>query len=238
MALKTMPRVAMLDLATLLLPDWHPGAAHEPVAHVYGYVIEHPDGAIVVDTGVGVGNDFIEEVYQPAVRLLDAELQQLGTDLDGVAAVVNTHLHFDHCGQNPLFYGSDIPVFVQQSEVDNVERDPYYTDPRWALAPAGQRQALVGDHTIAEGVSILATPGHTSGHQSVSVEAAGRRIVIAGQAVWHSSEFLDEVATPSNVDAQQLRSAAVDSIRRIKALHPETIYFSHCSELHLHLDPR
>lgn len=237
MALTTMPRISMLDLATLSLPDWHPEASNEPVARVYGYVIEHPDGAIIFDTGVGIGNEFIDEVYEPNVRLLEAELADLSVDLDTVVAVVNSHLHFDHCGQNPLFHGTDIPVFVQQAELDNVNSDRYYTDATWALPPDSQRHALSGDLVIADGVSIMATPGHTTGHQSVLVEAGDERVVLAGQAVWNPTEFIDEVATPSNVEADDLRDAAIDSIRRIKSLRPHTIYFAHCSEVHPHADP-
>ncbi len=237
MALTSMPAITMIDLATFTLPDWYPeGGPQPPVARVYGFVIEHPDGAIVFDTGVGVGNEFIDEVYEPHVQLLDIELQKRGIGFDAVAAVINSHLHFDHCGQNPLFYDTKIPVFVQQRELDNVHNDRYYTDSTWALPPDAQQRALDGDSVVAEGVTVLSTPGHTAGHQSVLIEAGDERIVIAGQAVWNSSEYLDEVATPFNIADEDLRSAAVDSIRRIKALRPRTVYFSHCSELHPHAD--
>jgi len=236
MALTTMPRITMIDLATVVLPDSHPEAANDPVAPVYGYVIEHPDGAIVFDTGVGIGNDVIDEMYTPKVAHLDAELDKRGIGLGAVVAVVNSHLHFDHCGQNPLFYGTEIPVFVQQAELDNVNSDRYYTDSTWALPPTAQRRVLAGDQMIAEGVTVMSTPGHTTGHQSVLVEAGRDRIVIAGQAVWHSVELVNEVATAGNVGSAELRSAAVDSIRRIKSLRPKTIHFSHCSSLHFHPD--
>jgi hypothetical protein len=51
--------------------------------------------------------------------------------------------------------------------------------------------------------------------------------VIAAQAVWDVAEFEDERATEANVDAPELREAAVASIRRLKALDPSTAYFSH-----------
>lgn len=225
-----MPAVARLDLAMVELPDWHPEAASTPQCPVYGYVIDHPDGAIVVDTGVGVGNGFIDEVYRPRVTLLGEALRTHGIELDDVVAIVNSHLHFDHCGQNPLFHERHTAVFVQQAEIDAVETDPFSTDASWALGPAEDRRVLSGDEEIAEGVTILSTPGHTAGHQSVLVDAAGERIVIAGQAVWAIDEYVDEIATPSNVDAEDRRGAAVDSIRRIKALRPQTVYFSHCAE--------
>lgn len=231
MALRSLPRIERLDLAVLTLPDWHPEAFGSRSAPVYGYVIDHPDGAIVVDTGVGEGNDFIDEVYEPRrVRFEDA-LAAVGVAPSSVVAVVNSHLHFDHCGQNPLLYDTGVPYFIQRPEIEAVERDPFYTDAHWALPPNSQRRLLDGDLAVAEGVTIVSTPGHTAGHQSVLVESNDDRVVLAAQAVWHSREFESEEATASNVDSEGLREAAVDSIRRLKALRPRVVHFSHCSAL-------
>ncbi len=232
MALTQLPRIERLDLAVLRLPPSHPEAERSGTAPVYGYVIDHPDGAIVVDTGVGSDNEYIDAVYTPEPVGLDGALNAIGIDVADVVAVVNSHLHFDHCGQNPLFYGSGVPCYVQQTELDAVERDQFYTDPVWALAPAGQRRAVDGDMTIAEGVTIVATPGHTNGHQSVAVVSDEGCVVIAGQVVWHADEFVDERATAGNVEAKERRGAAVESIRKLKALRPRAVHFAHCAALH------
>jgi N-acyl homoserine lactone hydrolase len=229
MALRSLPRIERLDLAVLTLPEWHPEAPNQPTAPVYGYVIGHPDGPIVVDTGVGFGNDFIDEVYQPECVQLDRALGAVGIEASSIVGVVNSHLHFDHCGQNQLLYGADVPFFLQQLEVDEVERDRFYTDAEWALPPVAQRRLLDGDFEIAEGVTVLATPGHTPGHQSVVVESAVGRIVVAGQAVWELQEFVDEQVTVSNVFSDEFNDLATDSIRRIKALKPQAVYFAHCA---------
>jgi N-acyl homoserine lactone hydrolase len=229
MALRSLPRIERLDLAVLTLPEWHPEAPNQPTAPVYGYVIGHPDGPIVVDTGVGFGNDFIDEVYQPECVQLDRALGAVGIEASSIVGVVNSHLHFDHCGQNQLLYGADVPFFLQQLEVDEVERDRFYTDAEWALPPVAQRRLLGGDFEIAEGVTVLATPGHTPGHQSVVVESATGRVVVAGQAVWELQEFVDEHVTVSNVFSDEFNDLAIDSIRRIKALKPQAVYFAHCA---------
>lgn len=52
--------------------------------------------------------------------------------------------------------------------------------------------------------------------------------MIAGQAVWNTAEFVDEVATPSNVADEELRPVAADTIRRLKAFRPETVPLAHC----------
>lgn len=228
MPLRDLPPIVRLDLATVTLPDWHPEAATSPTCAVYGYAIGHPDGVIVFDTGVGTGNELIDELYDPDVQLLDQALIRAGLAPESVVAIVNSHLHFDHCGQNPLFHGSDVPVYVGRTEIDAVADDPLYTIAEWALAPEPQRQ-LVGDDTaLLEGVTVLAAPGHTEGHLALLVEGGGERSVIAGQAVWSLSEFTDEVATPSNVADEELRTVAVDTMRRIKALDPVRVHFAHC----------
>ena len=80
---------------------------------VYVHVIEHPDARVLVDTGM-------TELH-PAVADMDPRLvplsEQAGFDLAGIDVVVNTHLHFDHCGGNHLFAGR--PTYVQRQEHDD-----------------------------------------------------------------------------------------------------------------------
>lgn len=230
MALETMPRIERLHLADLALPVGHPATPAGGEAVVFGFVIDHPDGAIVVDTGVGRGNDFIDQAYSPMVRDLGEALVAVGIEPGSVAAVVNSHLHFDHCGQNPAYYGGAVPVYVQAEEVE-AAGERFYTVPEWAAVPTGQLRAVRGDEIIADGVTILSTPGHTRGHQSVVVEADGHRVVLAAQAVWDIAEFHREEAAAANVDAEELKDAAVASIRRLKALDPDLAYFSHHREV-------
>jgi N-acyl homoserine lactone hydrolase len=226
MALFALPRIERLHLADVVLPQGHPAAPRGGQVVVFGFVIDHPDGAIIVDTGVGRGNDFVDQAYSPTVVDLERALVAVGIEPDDVAAVVNSHLHFDHCGQNPTYYGTSTPVFVQAEEIE-AARERFYTVPEWSAVPDAQLRAVRGDEMIADGVHILSTPGHTRGHQSVVVEADGKRVVLAAQAVWDITEFLAEEATAANVDIEDLRDAAVASIRRLKALEPDLAYFSH-----------
>ena len=79
---------------------------------VYVHVIDHPDARVLVDTG-------ITELH-PAAADLDPRIEPLSEqdfDLAGVDIVVNTHLHFDHCGGNHLFAGK--PIYVQRRELED-----------------------------------------------------------------------------------------------------------------------
>src|SRR4026208_1846332 len=76
---------------------------------VYVHVIDHPKARVLVDTGM--------TQLHPAIDYMDPSLPPLSgqTDFDlaGIDVVVNTHLHFDHCGGNHLFTGK--PVYVQRA---------------------------------------------------------------------------------------------------------------------------
>jgi len=233
MALQNLPRVTQLDLAFVELPDTHPAASLSRTIPVHGFLVHHPDGAILVDTGVGLGNKFIDNLYRPTRTSLEVALAAHGVALDQIVVVVNSHLHFDHCGQNPSLFDTSATFYSQSVEIDTVMADEYYTDRRWALCPPSRQRRVIGDEQIADGVKILATPGHTAGHQSVLIEAGHERVVVGGQLVWAADEIGAEVASASNVDpVAELQDAAVNSIRRIKALHPRVIYLSHCDAHH------
>lgn len=230
MGLVAMPGVRRLRLSTIELPESHPAAHLGRSVPVYGFLVEHPDGPIVVDTGVGYGNEFIDELYGPTRTRLQDALEEWKVAAADVVAVVNSHLHFDHCGQNPLLFSTRSTFFAQAAEFEAAETVAHYTDPAWALAPEAQRRSVNGDEEIAEGVTILASPGHTAGHQSVLIEAGDERVVIGAQMVWNAVEYDNETASEANVDPDPaLRQAAVQSIRRIKSLQPSAIYFSHCA---------
>jgi len=224
--LTELPQIERLPLAYLVLPEDHPEAIKTPEAPVFAYLIHHPEGVILVDTGVGRGNAFIEEVYQPSVVDVADALAGCGVDHRDVVAVVNSHLHFDHCGQNPSFYGLNVPVYVQASEVE-AAKQRYYTDPTWARVPSAQLRSVRGDEDVADGVGLIATPGHTVGHQSVVIQGGETLVVIAAQSVWSASEFATVRPEDSNIGDDSLREAAADSIRRLRSLNPSVAFFSH-----------
>jgi N-acyl homoserine lactone hydrolase len=96
---------------------------------VYVHVIDHPDARVLVDTGM-------TELH-PAVADLDPRLRPLSEqdfDLAGIDIVVNTHLHFDHCGGNHLFAGR--PIYVQRRELDDARSEDDYTIREWSRRPA------------------------------------------------------------------------------------------------------
>jgi len=127
--------------------------------------------------------------------------------------VVNTHLHFDHCGGNHLFAGK--PIYVQRRELEDARSQENYTIREWVDAPGVQYVPVDGELELLPGLRLLPAPGHTRGIQVVVVETSGRPDVVCGDvAVWFGE--LDE----PNTEGQKL----------IRALDPELVWLAHTHE--------
>lgn len=200
--------VIPLHLADVTYPDGHPLAGQD--GPVLAFAIRHPDGIVLVDTGVGEGSDWIDEHYKPRARDVREALAAAHLDAETVRTIVNTHLHWDHCGQNRAFPG--IPIIAQRSELA-VARGGGHTIPEWVDFPGATYDVIDGDREIAPGVSILATPGHTVGHQSVVVRTGDGLVLIVGQAAQDARTFATAEATPS--------------LQRLRELNADRIHFSH-----------
>jgi N-acyl homoserine lactone hydrolase len=222
--LLSAPRIERLTLAMVnAVPPSHPEHASFRRFPVYGWVIRHPDGPIVVDTGIGSGHDRLDELYAyTGVRLTDA-LTSIGVDPRDVIAIALSHLHFDHCGQHAALRA---PVYMQVQELD-AAREPRYTILEWAAIPEARLRRVRGDAWLADGVRLLSTPGHTPGHQGVVVEWDGGRTVLAAQSAFRGDELRSGRPSPGNLHDLTSMAAAQDSLERIRALAPALAYLSH-----------
>ena len=219
-------RVERVLLAEVEFPEWHP-RFDDGGCPVFGYAVRHPDGVILFDTGVGTGSAAIEEFYRPRVVPIDQALAAVGIDERDVVAVVNSHLHFDHCGQNAAFYRHGVPVYVHGAEIEAAATLEHYTVPEWATVPQEQLRSVRGDETLADGVTIVETPGHTPGHQSLVVETAIGRTVIAGQCVYKLLEVTERTVARDNMHDDDFVAAGQQSLERLLALHPCSVVAAH-----------
>jgi glyoxylase-like metal-dependent hydrolase (beta-lactamase superfamily II) len=207
-------------LSEVVLPRSHPRAAAACV--VFGFVIHHDDGPVLVDTGVGVGHPEIDSAFSPVHHPISEELAGVGLAIGDVRMVINSHLHFDHCGNNRLF--PDVPLVAQLTEYENA-REPGYTIPGWVDFPGANWEPVDGESEVLPGVTVFPTPGHTPGHQSVAVSTGDVVKVIAGQAVYDPDE-LEAEASVEELDESEAAETAM-SAHRIKAMNPTRVYFSH-----------
>jgi glyoxylase-like metal-dependent hydrolase (beta-lactamase superfamily II) len=185
--------VVPLPLTTVTFPSFHPLSGQLGV--VNAFAVRHPDGVILIDTGIGEGNAFVEQAYRPQRRVIAAELRAVGLDINEVVAVINGHLHFDNIGGNGLFPG--VPIFVQEAEWDLAHSggDTYRAERvdfdvlDWIEFPGATYDVVNGEHEVLPGVRLLPTPGHTPGHQAVLVETDEGLAVVAGQLPYDHVEW-------------------------------------------------
>jgi N-acyl homoserine lactone hydrolase len=200
--------IVPVHVADVTYPADHPLAGTSGPVMVF--VVRHPQGLLLVDTGFTEWHAWIDEQYQPVSRPIKVALFAARIDADAIGMIVNTHMHFDHAGQN--FEYPEIPIVVQDAEYQ-VAWDEGYTVKEWIDFEEANYLRVMGDTELAEGLRVIATPGHTPGHQSVLVETEEGLVVIAGQAAQGPRDF----ATRQG-DA---------SIERLRALGAARIHFSH-----------
>ena len=202
---------------------------------VHGFVVTHPGGAVLVDTGVG-GPEQVLDDWRVVNRSVADALAELDMSPADIGLVINTHLHFDHCGQNAVF--KHAPFYVQRAELARMRRESGELYDWFGFMDA-RFELLDGDAEVLPGLEVIATPGHTEGHQCVVVRAAGKG---AGE-VGGSSDLLigDAAYTPrqyaepgrDDLPPGQASDVAVwrESVRRIRALRPGQVHFCHHTEI-------
>ena len=176
-------------------------------------LIEHPDGLILVDTGVGDKDDArfrdiygIENQGRSGGTRLDDALAEAGFTADEIKLVVNTHLHFDHAGGNTRLAGASGPLLdtgefgaelafpnaiyvVQRGELEfarklNERTRANYLPRNFEPVSIANRWKLFnGDGDVVPGISVRLTPGHVPHHQSVVIRDGGETAVFLADVI-------------------------------------------------------
>jgi glyoxylase-like metal-dependent hydrolase (beta-lactamase superfamily II) len=139
---------------------------------------------ILIETGIGNKlPDRLVQIYKQPAKLLD-NLNAAGVAPEEIDIVINTHLHFDHCGWNTVRRGDRVVAtfpnakyYVQQQEWEHgrlqLERDAIsYMSPNYdPLLQTGQMVLLNGDLELLPGISVKVFPGHTANMQAVIISS-------------------------------------------------------------------
>jgi N-acyl homoserine lactone hydrolase len=176
--------IRRIPLGTFTRPSQETGGRPQP-GTVLGYLVRHEAGVFLFDTGMG-SDPGVDSWYQPHRIPLPQALATAGLQVRDVGHVVNCHLHFDHCGGNPMLAGR--PIWCQRRELDDAAK-PDYTLASLVDFAGAAYELLDGDAEIAPGLWVLATPGHVPGHQSLAVRCADGTVIVAGQAYDTAGEF-------------------------------------------------
>jgi N-acyl homoserine lactone hydrolase len=173
----------------------HPGdgSGRRVLLPCYQVLIRSADKAVLVDTGMpevaagdpgglereyGIETAWIKPLVEPT-ETLEAQLSSLGLKPGDLELLINTHLHFDHSGQNRLFAG--VPIAVQRAELETASEDGYLDV--WD-APGLTFRPVEGDWSPLPGVEMLHTPGHTPGHQSMLIRTSDQACLFTFDAVY------------------------------------------------------
>lgn len=161
-------------------------------------LIQTPENNILVDTGIG---EKIDEKFREMFRVerdsnLIESLNKIGLKPEDIDFVINTHLHFDHCGGNTIEKNDKpAPTFpkakyiIQKQEWHDAThpnertKASYLKENFVPLEEAGQLILVEGDHEILPGVKVINTNGHTRGHQSVLIESKGKKAIYFGDLI-------------------------------------------------------
>jgi glyoxylase-like metal-dependent hydrolase (beta-lactamase superfamily II) len=194
---------------------------------VHGFVVTYPGGAVLVDTGVGGPQEWLND-WRVVNRSVADALDDLGMTPGDIGLVINTHLHFDHCGQNAVF--KHAAFYMQRAELDRArEQSPQLGE--WFDFMNARFELLDGDAEILPGLSVIATPGHTVGHQSVVVQSGdGVQDMLVGDAMYTPVQYRDPDSDDLPAGQASDVTAWRGSVGRIKAM-PGRVHFCHNTEI-------
>jgi N-acyl homoserine lactone hydrolase len=218
--------IRRVDFGYFIRPGSETLSGDARVESLLGYLIAHPAGYVLFDTGLAAADAETEAHYRPHRRPLAEALRGAAAAVEDVRWVVNCHLHFDHCGGNPAFAGR--PIVVQSTELASA-RTPDYTIPDVVDFADANYQVIDGELELLPGLWVLPTPGHTAGHQSVVVTCDDGTVVLAGQAHDTATEFAADLR--ASVAHGESDSAEIPPYRdwmdRLLEFDPRRIVLAH-----------
>ena len=227
-------RTGAVDIGRSAFQPWLDGAARDErvIAPVWSALIRTDEGNIVFDTGLHpVHVDRPDATFGPQSGLkvvmerqdaIVARLASLDMTPDDIAVVVNSHLHFDHAGNNGAFPRA--AFVVQADHLAFAKGRPNFPGVYWDIAEL-RYQAVNGRTRVARGVEVVPTPGHAPGHQSLVVDLAETgRVVLTGDAAFTRDNIergeipaMDQAAAKESLAL--IRSLAGEDLQRVFTSH-------------------
>ena len=204
-----------------------PGKFTVPVP---AYLVMHDEGNVLFDTGLNIGlrQDKARllgaiadnwEIDFPQGAEIAAHLARLGLAPSDIRYVVNSHLHYDHCGGNALF--PKATLVVHEKEWRAAQRpamhaagiyNPEDFDHIAAVREIGGELDLFADGSVV----AFPTPGHTPGHQSLRVALESGPVVLAADCCY-LKRTLDALHLPKSVYNRDQMLASLELLRQMQS---------------------
>jgi glyoxylase-like metal-dependent hydrolase (beta-lactamase superfamily II) len=229
---------------------------------IHAWLIEHPEGLIVVDTGetARVNEPGYFPRWQPYFKLgvklsveseeeIGPAISRLGFSPDDVRWVILTHLHTDHAGGLAHFPRSEI--LVHKPELENASGligktrgflphrwPPWFSPHTFELGrePFGP---FAGSYRVTQAgdVTIVGTPGHTRGHVSAVLEEGDQALLFAGDASYTEALMVKGAIDGVAPDERAARDT-LERIRQFTRARPVVYLPTHDPEASVRLDAR
>ena len=225
----SMPqRLYLLQLSMTTVPIG-PGRSLEMVLGCY--LIQTSDGrSILIDTGIAA--DVTRPPGAPKGREESNVIEQLaglGLRPADVNTLICTHFDVDHAGYHDAFPHAELVVQRDHYELARGGH-PRFADARrhWDH-PALHYRLVDGDTELMPGLTLLATPGHTPGHQSVLVHLpqTGAVLLAIDAAMMQHTFTPDRKAWPTDDNEEQLRASTRKLLDLVKRENVALVVFGH-----------
>jgi glyoxylase-like metal-dependent hydrolase (beta-lactamase superfamily II) len=244
------------------MPCCHPqeDATGRQIAHpVYAYIIHHPEGLMVVDTGMSdtFSRDWKSDYYGKAMSydpgedgLFTQRLQQLDIKIEDVNDLVITHLHTDHAGNLPKFIEHKARIIVHEEELrgavtvkGGLLRDDSLT--LWGVtSPQGfsrrdfagllpnRATTVFGDQQIYRNLWTVSLPGHTWGTMGVAVKLSHAGwVLLASDHIYIAATYGEPfIGNILNQDPTRWGQSAL-KVRRLVEKYGMKIFPGHDSKI-------
>jgi N-acyl homoserine lactone hydrolase len=229
-----------------LVPSLPKEKAREVTIPINMWVIDHPKGLVIFDTGNNVAIsdgkckshwvaglcDFLKP-SQKRADVIDEQIKRLGYAPDKVKAVITSHSHLDHIGNIKLFPNA-VHVLQRKELYQAWWPEKFQRDGAFVMGdfdgPARDFNylELEGDYDLfGDGsIIVLSTPGHTLGHQSLKVKlASGQTIIMAQDAIWFK-ENMEGYPAGLNYSVKDYNNS-VQRLKMIRDLENAELFFGH-----------
>lgn len=167
------------------------------------FLIRTDDANILVDTGLHP--DDVKELAARGFKIdiqpedyLPQRLKEAGLSMDDIDKVLITHYGFDHNGWLPYLQHAEF-IIQREEYLFGLEHPTYYRffHPERYKSPDIKWKLVEGDQILTPGLTVLFTPGHTPGHQSVMVDLPKFGTIILSGDAGHFQENFEKELIPN-----------------------------------------